>query len=619
MLLNYFTVYTGDIYKFQTPISQLTQWDYQNSDLFICSSFSSNKLSSFINDVVTYTSSTINESIDITTVLKDNDDGITSDIRTNFPLFFDHQNKIKVPSKVEYAVKRFIPKGLLKEIHSNFEVAVEMCLLFTTQLTSTYFEMLDNNSSNGWKALKAEYLRDFLCIEPLAYKKIRTALEYPLKTGAILECDHTHQEGVKSFHYRLGEAYIKKGIVTYELTTIEAKKLLNRRYMWAYKNAMDNPICKNLIEAYSTMTLPTIGQIKLEARRLTKMNYQTKKNKTLKFLNKHSRTYFKNPEQISFVEDSIAIFQYLTDNGLVIPTPGSIESGGRVIDSFTLMPSWIRKLVKFGNKANVECDYSCLHPNLAVAIYGGKGEYLTHDKIEQVTGIEKSLVKIEHLSFFNKKVWQMKESVLWDYYDQHEPNMMSNIINEKYNSEFNYKTTSRRLFELEVKIMTDVISILNTERIYVGYVYDALICHPKDAERVKSVMEDVVLKHGVKTTAKLSTENQQSKVDVQSKNATLTTANINTPIDFENNNNLIDTSSYMRIHFSATTYNASLKKQIREDASAGIEREVIDAVIFFDDGSEFIEKVLEVNVLGSSNKQYILHSYVYETRESIFN
>ena len=60
------------------------------------------------------------------------------------------------------------------------------------------------------------------------------------------------------------------------------------------------------------------------------------------------------------------------------------------------------------------------------------------------------------------------------------------------------------MFEKEVEIMTDVITQLNKENIYVLYIYDALGCFPNHSERVEQVLNETVLKHGVKTTAKLS-------------------------------------------------------------------------------------------------------------------
>jgi hypothetical protein len=52
--------------------------------------------------------------------------------------------------------------------------------------------------------------------------------------------------------------------------------------------------------------------------------------------------------------------------------------------------------------------------------------------------------------------------------------------------------------------MTHVIQELSKEGIRVGYVYDALLCAPKDVHRIKEVMDYVVLRHGVKTSAKIS-------------------------------------------------------------------------------------------------------------------
>lgn len=99
----------------------------------------------------------------------------------------------------------------------------------------------------------------------------------------------------------------------------------------------------------------------------------------------------------------------------------------------------------------------------------------------------------------------MEKSPLYQYYMKNEPEMMKGIINEKYQNKRKYKITSQIMFEKEVRIMTDVILQLSKESIRVGYVYDALLCHPNDSSRVKEVMDDIVLKHGVKTTAKIGT------------------------------------------------------------------------------------------------------------------
>ena len=66
------------------------------------------------------------------------------------------------------------------------------------------------------------------------------------------------------------------------------------------------------------------------------------------------------------------------------------------------------------------------------------------------------------------------ESPLFGYYSKHEPDMLQQIYNDK--KEHGYKITSKKMFKLEVEIMTEVIKYLNSVGVYVLYVYDALLC-----------------------------------------------------------------------------------------------------------------------------------------------
>ncbi|WP_264566290.1 hypothetical protein [Flavobacterium sp. N3904] len=463
-----------------------------------------------INDVLDNTFLKDKEVLDLSRVTAYNDDNITTDISAQLSLFVINNNRIKIPSKVEYVIRKYVSRKLLKEIHKDVEVAIELCLLFCTQLNSTYFDIKNGSQPNGWKSLRAEYLRDFLSLNPLTYKKVITALEEPLKKGAILECDHISIIGEKNHFYRLTPPYLGKGIVSYDLKTKEAIALLNKHYYRVLGEAKKNPICENLIRFYQDISLPTMDQIKKEADRLIALGYVTKKDKKLTKLNKHARSYYKNHKELSFMEDAIEIFEYLTDNGLLIPTVGGEASGGRVVDSFTLMPSWIRNLVLINGQAHIESDYSCLHPNIAIALYDGSTSNLTHSDLGSELNIEVKMVKNEHLSFFNKQFWQMKQSPLYSYYQQNEPRMLQNVIAEKYSSQYKHKITSRRLFAKEVEVMTAVIQQLNKEGIFVGYVYDALFFHPDYAKRVKEVMDTIIQQYAIKTIAKLSNDEKQN-------------------------------------------------------------------------------------------------------------
>ena len=459
---------------------------------------------SFINHVWTYTYSKEDVSPLLSTVSEDQNPTKTLDFYTNLPLFSGTIDTIKIPNKVEYAIKRHIPKKFLRSIHPNIDVATELCLLFLSQLTSTYFTWKDGSNIDGWKSLKAEYIRELVFIEPNTYKKIREALETKLWDGPILECDYVSERWAKCYNYRLGSNYIGKGISSYVLKTPEVKQLNTKNRQRQFKSAVSNTIARNLIILYSMIELPWEEEIMKNSKELVKNGYKTKKGKTLTLLNKHSKGYFKDHENRSFVEDNLTTYNYLTEGGLMIPTIGSAESGGRVIDSLSLMPGFIRNMIKIEGKPIVECDYSCLHPNIAVGLYGGSDGYITHQKVAEETGIDLATIKREHLSFFNKHPKQMEKSPLFEYYTKKDTQLMKNLINEKYNSKRKYKITSEKMMSKEVRIINDVIQVLNQEGIYVGYTYDALFCIPDQAPRVKSVMDEQAKKHGVMTNAKIS-------------------------------------------------------------------------------------------------------------------
>jgi hypothetical protein len=488
----------GNIYTTNVQLSSNLTTYYSSSSL-------PNPLfSPFINSVRVYRYNNIGSNITLSYVSEELEPPILTPKHTFFPLFWTDRETIKVPKKLVYTLTTLFPKKVLKTIDNDLNVAIDLCLLFTTQLTSTYFEMLNGDNSEGWKSLRAEYLRDQLHIDPESYRRVREVLEYPLIKGSILECDYKKIIDVKCYNYRLGEAFIGKGIEKYSLRTDVVKSLLNKHLARAYKAAALNPVCKNLIELYPLITLPTSEEIMEEAKRLVKNKYYTKKGKRLVFENNHNKSYFKNPETLSFVEESIEIFENLTNNGLKIPFEGSKESGGRIVDSFNLMPSWIRNLIKIEGEPIVEIDYSCLHPNIAMHLYGGSKEFLTHQDITDNMGLDIKEVKKEHLSFFNKHPEHMKNSPLYSHYIINEPKMMANIISQKYNSNYKYKITSRKMLKKEVEIITDVVKQLNQDGIYVGYTYDALFCHPRHASHVKSVMDEIAIKNGVMTSAKIS-------------------------------------------------------------------------------------------------------------------
>jgi hypothetical protein len=336
------------------------------------------------------------------------------------------------------------------------------------------------------------------------YIKVRDVLETKIPLGTIIECDYESEIHKKCFSYRLGSAFIGKGLKNYELKTEIGRELASRNHNRKLRTANEDVICRHLMQLYPHITLPTIEEIKSHARKLIKQGYHTKKGRRLCFLNKKKRKYDDSEDKLAYVEDAIEIFLYLTEHGFKVPTIGNEYSGGRIVDSFTLMPSFIRQMIKIDGEPIAECDYSALHPNIAMTLFNGSEKYITHQKVADHLGIDVAIIKTEHLSFFNKHPKQMKSSVLYGYYMEKEPALMKRLIDRKYTAERRYKITSQEMMNLEVALMTAVIERLDAEGILVGYVYDALFCKQSDAERVKIVMDEEAANMRIYTVAKVS-------------------------------------------------------------------------------------------------------------------
>ncbi len=415
---------------------------------------------------------------------------------------FPNVNSILVPKKAEYNLKKYSSKALLKEIDPDINIAVEKCLLVLSNLASTYY------TEDKWKPLSSVVLHEQTKSNDntFIYTKILDVLKTGTKTGAFIEVmtndegEETYVVGEKSKQYKLAETYLKAKLKEYIIQDEEIIKRRNKSYYRQLKEANKNPICSNLFNIYPEIDLPTTKELLAIGKQLAK-GYLTRKGKRLTMRNKHPNNYWKDYHNRSFVEDNIELFEFLTKRGFMIPTVGDERSGGRVVDSFTLMPAWIRNEITISGKKLVECDYTALHPNIAVKLYGGSQSFITHPKVAEKTGINEKEVKIEHLSFFNKNWYGMMESPLFDYYSKNEATMLENIRKDKLAN--GYKITSKKMFAVEVDIMTDVIKCLNSVGVYVLYVYDALLCEEKDKALVIETMNRIILEHGVKTCVKI--------------------------------------------------------------------------------------------------------------------
>lgn len=412
-------------------------------------------------------------------------------------LRFPNVNSILIPKKSEYNLRKYVSKAMLKEIDSNVDTAVEKCLVFLSNLASTYY------TDDKWKPLNSTILHEQSKNADNTYKytRIIDVLKFGTNTGAFIEVNDSHKKGGYSKKFRLTDSYLKAGLIEYIIKDAEIIRNRNKMYYQQFCEAMNNPICSNLIMMYPKIDLPTKEELLIIGKTMVKEGRTTKKGKILTMRNKHKNHYWLDVHNRSFVEDNIELFEFLTGRGFMIPSAGDVRSGGRVVDSFSLMPAWIREQITIDGKKLTECDFICLHPNEIITLYDGSASYLTHQMVADYTGIDLKDVKIEHLSFFNMTWNAMRKSLLFDYYATNEPDMLARIYRDK--NEHGHKITSQKMFALEVDIMSAVIRDLNVKGVHVLYVYDALICEEKDRELVSQTMNRIILEQGVKTSVKL--------------------------------------------------------------------------------------------------------------------
>lgn len=412
----------------------------------------------------------------------------------------NENSRIRVPICAKRHLERSIPKSLLDKVDKNKERAVEICLF-------VLFLIVTNNPKYEWTKLSSERLAEFTKYRKdntFIYNHVLNVLKYskgiipPLIVVKKNNGKETYEVGKETKKYKLSSFLTSKRTIEIELTH---KDILKPYYSFKeleFNSLKDNSIVKNILPLYPRITYPTIEEIIIEAKRLIKSKY-SKKGRELIF-----RKDIKDLTEVSkyiIVEDCIERFNNHKDRG-VLSISSSENAGGRVAYNLNLINSWIRNLIKIDGEEIVEVDFAAFHPAIAIKIYNGNQKYITHQYVAEELNLELNQVKKQHLSYFNDKIQGMFNRNVHDYYKLNEPWMVENIINDK--KENGYKMTSRRMFGLEVQIMSEIIEILNSKGIYLIYIYDALGCKKSDLETVKRTMNEVVLKFGVYTTVSVN-------------------------------------------------------------------------------------------------------------------
>jgi hypothetical protein len=423
------------------------------------------------------------------------------------------KSAIVVPNKVVAKLNR-LPKKAFKTIHPDVDVAKELVLLIVSNLSNTFMiaqHTDDKRKKDGFKRLYSKILASQVKYDRDTTSPYKKCLDLLIDNGIIERGKLGSTESRTSTEYRLTSNYYGKGCENYNLSSNTVQRMKNKEFNTNFEKVISTNIGKNHLKMRAKVQFPSDDEVKKVLDFAVKTKYHNKAGKRLVWLGKHSKDVY--PEtRFVYAETYLKSYIHLRDHMTVPIVKDEYLVDGklvfRIATCFNLMPSLIRSHIKVEGKRLYECDFSAMHPNIIQKIYGGENkEAVSHDKVAlELFGIPKDdaerkkrrkEVKLEHLSFFNKRVEDMKRSPLYEYYEEKQPLMLSRIEEDKNN--YGHEYTCREVFKVETQIMDLAIKRLNEMGVDVMYVYDALYSIKSEQPTVKRVMNEVAELFGVQT------------------------------------------------------------------------------------------------------------------------
>lgn len=409
---------------------------------------------------------------------------IENDVFSTFPEY-DAETSIIIPKKVKRLLDKKLTKDKWSKFASNKAVSIEKLLIFISLLPTAIVR-----KERLFKAIHSDVIQDCMRRNNSNTYMVKSAVQILQELG-ILEVESHYVEGEYPRGYRLTIEYFESNIVEYKLKCEEAiYSLRMTKTKIVEQTKVENPIVQNLLNLYPKVQYPSDEVIHDFAQKLIREGY-SKNRRKLAYIGKNKRDI----KKFMYVNEHLKRFHFLilTEKS---PTP----SDARIYDRFSMMPSWIRKLVKIDGENVVECDFKCLHPNLAIKIYKGNQKFITHQVLAESLNKSVEEVKEQHLIYFNCHFNQMKNNLVHPFYTENEPQMVMNIfIDKKESKPYFYRIVSKKLFRLETELMSRIVEKLNSMGILVIYVYDALYCKESDQEVVKTIMNKIALEMEIYT------------------------------------------------------------------------------------------------------------------------
>lgn len=224
-----------------------------------------------------------------------------------------------------------------------------------------------------------------------------------------------------------------------------------------------------------------------------RMTYNVSDENVIKVYNKcEAGKYYSKKGNVVKCENVVDVMQYLKSNGLDYRI--GTDKCDRIWTSYIYAPSATRADLFTINGCNdfVELDFQAMHPNIVLKL-AGYSETITHKEVSEYLGVDIATVKVEHLSFHNKKISDMKRSILWKFYCERFPKVIDLHHEIKVQS---HKEMSRLLFEYETIIMGNIAKELLANQLPGMYIYDCFTVEPHNIAKVKEIMMKTVIELG---------------------------------------------------------------------------------------------------------------------------
>jgi len=275
------------------------------------------------------------------------------EIIQNSDLFKKHRDPklIKLPKKLITRINK-LPYKVLSLIHKDKDISKELLLLLSNEIFRINILKHSINQKTS-KELNTKKLRKIFT------NKTYYSLIKILKEEGIIDNSKSYKVDVRSKEYWITEEFLSN-TKEYTFNTPNVINKIYKRVILSYSDNYFNidtnevQIPALVLSQYMFNTqsvIPTPKEIEKEIEHLNGTTFRGRTFITRNALDKRIKKDKKlNKKDFYVFENSVEFFNVLTENGKMEPRGTGFRAGGRVVTSFTLMPTWIRKMIRKNGK-----------------------------------------------------------------------------------------------------------------------------------------------------------------------------------------------------------------------------------------------------------------------------